>query len=71
MVRLRNVGRVRARVLFRNGIKNLGDLKKTDLTKLTQLIGPRVAKNLKKQLGQEVEEVKKGKRKGQLGLGKY
>jgi helicase len=68
LVRLKNIGRVRARTLYRNGIKDIGDLKKTDLTKLTQLIGLSVAKNLKKQLGQEVEEVKKGKRKGQTSL---
>lgn len=71
LVRLKGVGRIRARILFRNNIKDIGDLKKITLTKLKQLIGPKTANNLKKQLGQEVEEVKKGKRKGQLSLGKY
>ena len=71
LVRLKGLGRIRARNLFKNNIKDIGDLKKTDITKLTQIIGPKTAKSLKKQLGQEVEEVKKGKRKGQLGLGKY
>ena len=71
LVRLKGLGRIRARNLFKNNIKDIGDLKKTDITKLTQIIGPKTAKSLKKQLGQEVEEIKKGKRKGQLGLGKY
>jgi hypothetical protein len=51
--------------------KDIGDQKKATLTKHKQIIGNKTAKNIKKQLGQEVEEVKKGKRKGQLGLGKY
>ena len=71
LVRIKNIGRIRARTLYRNGIKDIGDLKKANLIKLKQLLGPKTAKNVKKQLGQEVEEVKKGKRKGQLGLGKY
>lgn len=71
LARLKNVGRVRARKLFRNGVKDVGDIKTVDVTKLKQILGEKMALNLKKQVGQEVEEVRKGKRKGQLGLGKY
>src|SRR3989338_3989645 len=71
LARLKNVGRVRARKLYRNGIKDIGDIKKADMTKLTQLLGEKTALNLKKQIGEDIEKVSKGKRKGQLGLGKY
>ena len=71
LVRLRGIGRVRARILYRNGIRNLGDVKKADITKLMQLIGKKTAENIKKQVGQEVKEVKKGKRKGQTSIKKY
>jgi helicase len=71
LVRLKNIGRVRARLLFRNGIKDIGDIKNADQTKLSQLLGAKVAQNLKEQVGEEVEEVSKGKRKGQLSIEKY
>lgn len=71
LVRIKNIGRIRARTLYRNGIKNVGDIKKVDFTKLSQLLGRKTAENLKKQVGIKVEKIKKGKRKGQLGLGKY
>ena len=68
---LRGVGRVRARVLFRNGIKNMGILKATSLESLSQLLGPAVAKSILSQVRDEVEKVPDGKRKGQLGLSKF
>ncbi len=71
LVRLKNIGRIRARRLFKNGIRDIGDIKKTDITKLTQLLGNKVASNLKKQVGQEIKEVKKGKRKGQTSIEKF
>ena len=71
LLRLKNVGRVRARTLYKNNIKDLGDVKKTDLTKLTQLIGPALAKDIKKQIGEEVVEIKPNKRKGQKNVNDY
>ncbi|MBN2368260.1 hypothetical protein JXC34_04525 [Candidatus Woesearchaeota archaeon] len=71
LARLKNVGRVRARKLFRNGIKDLGDVKKADISTLSQLIGRSLALDLKKQVGKEVKEVPKGKRKGQTSIEKY
>ena len=71
LVRLKNIGRVRARKLFRNGIKDIGDIKKADITRLVQLLGRNIAYDLKKQIGEKVERVPKGRRKGQLGLGKF
>jgi helicase len=72
LTRIPNIGRVRARLLFRNSIKDIGDIKAADLTKLTQLLGPKIARTLKEETGEKIPDaVPDGKRKGQLGLGKY
>ena len=48
-------------------------MKKADLLKLIQLLGRQTAIKIKKEVGINIEKEKvpKGKRKGQLGLGKY
>jgi helicase len=71
LLKLKGIGRIRSRKLVQNGIKDLGDLKKIDVTSLGQILGKAVAEEVKKQLGEETEEVPAGRRKGQLGLGKY
>ena len=71
LLRLEHIGRVRARKLFRNKIKDIGDVKKADLAKLVQILGEKVALNVKKQVGEEFKEVRKGKRKGQISLVDY
>lgn len=72
LLRLKNIGRIRARKLFNNKIKDLGDVKNADLTTLTQLVGAAIAMNIKKQVGEEmIEEISTTKRKGQMSLGKY
>jgi helicase len=71
LVRIKNIGRVRARKLFANRIRDLGDVKKADVIKLTQLLGRQVALNVKEQVGESVEEIPKGRRKGQISLEKY
>ncbi len=71
LVKLKGVGRVRARKLYANGIKDIGDLKKIDTLTLTQIIGKARALEIKKLLGQEVKEIPKGKRKGQMSLTKF
>ncbi|MBI2557721.1 hypothetical protein HYW20_00200 [Candidatus Woesearchaeota archaeon] len=68
LVRLENIGRVRARLLFRNRMRDIKDLKSADLSTLTKLLGDKVALSLKKQLGQEQTEVPENKRKGQISL---
>jgi len=47
LVRIKNIGRVRARVLFNNGIKNLRDIENTDFQTLKRLLGEGIAKSLK------------------------
>ena len=59
---------MRARKLFYNRIKDVGDVKKADVMKLSQILGKNVALSVKKQVGQETKEVPKGKRKGQISL---
>jgi len=68
LVRLENIGRMRARTLFRNRLRDIKDVKNADLSTLTQLLGEKTALSLKKQLGQEQLEVPENKRKGQISL---
>ncbi len=70
LLRLKNVGRVRARVLHRNGVRTLQDLKTIDAGTLSQLLGPNIARDLKKQVGIDIDDVELSpkKRVGQLSL---
>ena len=68
LVRLENIGRIRARILFRNRLRDIKDLKSADLSSLAHLIGEKTALSVKKQLGQEQSEVPENKRKGQISL---
>ncbi|MEK6809174.1 MAG: helicase-related protein [Nanoarchaeota archaeon] len=71
LLKLQGIGRIRARKLYSHNLKDLGDIKKTDLTTLTQLLGKAVAESLKKQVGEEVTEVPEGRRKGQTSILRY
>lgn len=71
LIRLRNVGRVRARMLFRNNIRDIGDVKKTDITTLGQIVGKQIALDIKEQVEAGIEPIKPGKRKGQIALDDY
>ena len=52
LVRIRNVGRIRARILYKNGYKNRTALKKAPLEKLAEIdkIGMTIAKSIKSQV---------------------
>lgn len=72
LLRLEGVGRVRARKMFSNGLKDIGDVRKADIASLSQIVGKAVALSIKEQLGQEeAAPVSEFKRKGQMGLAKY
>lgn len=72
LLKLKGVGRKRARKMYNNGLKDLGDLKKVDISTLSQLVGRAVAVKIKQQLGEDIPDViPKGRRKGQLGLSKF
>jgi helicase len=53
LVRLKRIGRVRAQVLYNNGYTSHSKLKRADLNRLIALplIGPRLAKTIKEQVG--------------------
>ncbi len=61
LVRLEQVGRIRARRLYNSGLKSISDLRKIPLESLERIIGPRVALMIKKQLGEKIEERKEEK----------
>ncbi|MBI2663967.1 hypothetical protein HYX10_01350 [Candidatus Woesearchaeota archaeon] len=72
LLQLKNVGRVRGRKLFYNRIRTIADVKNADVSTLTQILGSGwLALDIKKQLGQEVKEVKATKRKGQTSISKF
>jgi len=50
LVKLRGVGRVRARGLFDRGLRSLESLRKAPVTSIAQIVGPNVAKDMKRQL---------------------
>jgi helicase len=61
LVRLQQIGRIRARKLYNADLKTISDLKKIPLPSLERIVGPNVAAIIKKQLGEKVEEVKEEK----------
>ncbi|WP_016939696.1 DEAD/DEAH box helicase [Nitrosopumilus sp. SJ] len=52
LVKVKGIGRVRARILFKHGIKNLDDLEKIPVNKLAEIdkIGSTIADNIKAEL---------------------
>ncbi|MFH1439175.1 MAG: helicase-related protein [Candidatus Woesearchaeota archaeon] len=72
LLKLQNIGRVRARKLYGHGIKDLGDVKKTNIVTLAQIIGKKTAIDIKEQIGEKVRpediKIKENKRKGQISL---
>jgi helicase len=56
LVRLEQIGRVRARKLYRNNLKTIQDLRKAPLRKLSSVLGEKTALKVKDQLGEEVSK---------------
>jgi len=72
LLKLKGIGRVRARRLYTAGVRDLGDVKNIDGTSLGQILGKAIAEDIQKQVGVEtVVEIPKGTRKGQLSLMKF
>ncbi len=78
LVRLEGVGRARARILFNSGLKTIEDLKHAPVDRLTALplIGARVAKRIKEQVGgfvrsEEWKKLSKEETPEQKSLGEY
>lgn len=55
LLRLKNVGRMRARKLFKHGIRDLGAVRRAKLDVLEGLLGKKIAHNIKEQVGEKVE----------------
>jgi len=50
LLRLEGIGRIRARKLYRAGIKKISDVKKASSEKLSRILGPKMAAKVKKQV---------------------
>jgi len=78
LVRLEGIGRVRARILYNANLKTIDDLKRAPFEQLTSLplIGPKLAKKIKDQVGgfikaEEWKKLKKGDEWEQRALTEY
>ncbi len=59
LLKLKNIGRVRARKMYRNNLKTIGDIKKTDYKTLSIIIGEKTALSVKEQLNQVINKTRK------------
>lgn len=71
LLKLEGIGRVRARRIYSAGIKDAGSLKSADITTLSAILGPVIARSVQEQLDTNISLVPKGTRKGQLSLRKF
>lgn len=71
LLKFKNIGRVRGRKLYKNNIKDLGDVKKASITTLVQILGKKIAIDVKKQVGEDFGEVDAPALKGQVKLGDF
>jgi len=58
LVRLKGIGRVRARLLFGANLRTLADLRKVPMESLSRIIGHKIAKDVKEQLNEIKDEQK-------------
>jgi len=72
-VKLKGIGRVRARKLVKSGIKSVEELRKINPGRLSAIMGPTIAYNIKKQLGEEMDKpsTRKNVRSRQYSLYKF
>lgn len=68
LVKLKGIGRIRARRLFTARFDSLDKLRKIPIEKLSEILGVKIAREIKKQLGEKVSEIKEEK---QVTLGNY
>ena len=47
LVKIKGIGRVRARLLYRNGIKSIADIRNCDEVNLSKIVGAKLAKGMK------------------------
>ena len=68
LVRLKGVGRIRSRRLFKAGLDSVDKLRKIPIERLSEVVGVKVANEIKKQLGEKVKNIKE---ETQVTLGNY
>jgi len=73
LVKLRGIGRVRARALYDRGYKTIEDIRTASYDRLKQIptVGEAVAKNIKDQLGQSEKGIPMDTEEGQTSLKDY
>ena len=59
LVKIRGIGRVRARRLYKAGFKNVSSLKKASPERLGELLGPKTAKKIMEQIGTKKKKSQK------------
>ena len=59
LIKIKGVGRIRARALFEAGFISIHHLRKASVQKIAQVktIGPKIAENMKKQIGENIDLV--------------
>lgn len=56
LIKLKQVGRVRSRKLFKAGLKTLEDLRKASFERISSAVGRKVAQLIKEQLGEKIQK---------------
>lgn len=59
LLKLRGIGRIRARKLHTHGVKNIGNVRAASIQTLAGILGPKLATDVKIQLGQELVSTQK------------
>ncbi|MCK4635168.1 MAG: extensin, partial [Candidatus Aenigmarchaeota archaeon] len=59
LVKLREIGRVRARILYDSGFRTISSLNKAPKERLGDLLGPKIAQKVMEQLNENVTNQKK------------
>ncbi|MFH1682328.1 MAG: helix-hairpin-helix domain-containing protein, partial [Candidatus Woesearchaeota archaeon] len=71
LLKIKGIGRKRARKLHDNKIKTVKELNQTSVALLAKLIGQKTAEAVKEQLEKAPQPVPEGRRKGQLAVFKF
>lgn len=71
LVRLKSIGRVRARTLSTAGLKTVAALRRVPLQSLSKIIGPNIAYTIKEQLGEKLEKPNNARKTKQYNLEKF
>lgn len=63
LLQLKQIGKVRSRLLFSNGLRTIADIKQSDPVILKSLIGPKIAQTIYDQLGVEQSKLEGGQQR--------